>query len=291
MKQMLVRGLAVGILLLPAVVFAAYNDVTITTDATLSVNDAEIDISGSSAVIQSVVVGATSFTVVLQPGSTFSVSAPGLNILSTDVSGTGVGVTPVCTGSASTLAIGAPDSGPTTVIIGVSSSLCSTSSSSSSSSGGGNGPPVSSGGGGGGGSYIPLTAPNTTPPASVPSSSGLSSTQVDAILSLLQSFGADQATIDNVKLAISGKATTGTITSAFARNLEVGMTGEDIKALQQWLNQNGYRIAETGPGSPGNETTKFGGATKAALIKFQKAHGITPAAGYFGPKTRAALGQ
>ena len=67
------------------------------------------------------------------------------------------------------------------------------------------------------------------------------------------------------------------------------MTGEDVKALQQWLNANGYRVAESGPGSPGNETSKFGGATRAALIKFQKAMGITPAVGYFGPKTRAAV--
>jgi len=67
------------------------------------------------------------------------------------------------------------------------------------------------------------------------------------------------------------------------------MTGADVKALQQWLNANGYRVAESGYGSPGNETTKFGGATKAALIKFQKANGITPAVGYFGPKTRAAV--
>jgi glycosyltransferase involved in cell wall biosynthesis len=42
-------------------------------------------------------------------------------------------------------------------------------------------------------------------------------------------------------------------------------------------------------GSQGNETTKFGPATKAALIKYQKAKGISPAAGYFGPKTRASV--
>ena len=66
------------------------------------------------------------------------------------------------------------------------------------------------------------------------------------------------------------------------------MSGADVKALQVYLNTHGYVIASSGAGSPGNETTKFGGATKAALIKFQKANGITPAAGYFGPKTRAA---
>ena len=67
------------------------------------------------------------------------------------------------------------------------------------------------------------------------------------------------------------------------------MTGDDVKALQVYLNTHGFMIASSGPGSSGNETTKFGAATKAALSKFQKAKGITPAAGYFGPKTRASL--
>ena len=48
-------------------------------------------------------------------------------------------------------------------------------------------------------------------------------------------------------------------------------------------------LVEKGGGSPGNETTMFGGLTRAALIEFQKANGITPAVGYFGPKTRAYI--
>jgi len=62
-----------------------------------------------------------------------------------------------------------------------------------------------------------------------------------------------------------------------------------VKALQEFLNAHGYTVATTGPGSLGNETTRFGAATKAALIKYQKAKGITPAVGYFGAKTRAAV--
>ena len=78
--------------------------------------------------------------------------------------------------------------------------------------------------------------------------------------------------------------------ASFNRDLQVGSTGEDVMALQVWLNANGYTVASTGPGSSGNETTRFGAATRAALIKYQKAMGITPAAGYFGAKTRASLG-
>ena len=75
--------------------------------------------------------------------------------------------------------------------------------------------------------------------------------------------------------------------TTFTRDLEVGSTGADVKALQVYLNSHGYAVSSSGPGSPGNETERFGGLTRAALAKLQKAAGITPAVGYFGPKTRA----
>jgi len=77
--------------------------------------------------------------------------------------------------------------------------------------------------------------------------------------------------------------------TTFTRNLEVGMLGKDVKELQQFLNTLGVTVAQTGPGSVGNETEKFGAATKAALMQFQKDHGITPASGYFGSITRAYI--
>ena len=77
--------------------------------------------------------------------------------------------------------------------------------------------------------------------------------------------------------------------ASFARDLQIGSTGDDVKVLQVWLNTHGYAVAASGPGSPGNETMTFGNATKAALAKFQAAKGITPPAGYFGPKTRAVV--
>jgi peptidoglycan hydrolase-like protein with peptidoglycan-binding domain len=55
------------------------------------------------------------------------------------------------------------------------------------------------------------------------------------------------------------------------------------------LNKNGFTISSSGPGSIGNETNKFGPATKAALIKFQIANKISPAIGYFGPITRSVV--
>lgn len=80
------------------------------------------------------------------------------------------------------------------------------------------------------------------------------------------------------------------VAMAFTRDLDVGMTGEDVKALQAYLNAHGHPVAEVGPGSKGNETLMFGYATQAALKRFQKEKGIVPASGYFGPKTRTMLG-
>ena len=73
------------------------------------------------------------------------------------------------------------------------------------------------------------------------------------------------------------------------RDLELGATGEDVRALQKFLNSKGFTVATTGSGSPGRETPNFGPATERALVLFQKAHKITPAVGYFGPKTRATI--
>ncbi len=74
---------------------------------------------------------------------------------------------------------------------------------------------------------------------------------------------------------------------AFARSLSQGVSGDDVKCLQQYLNSSGYQVAASGAGSPGNETIYFGSLTKAAVAKWQAAKGVSPAAGYFGPISRA----
>ncbi len=100
--------------------------------------------------------------------------------------------------------------------------------------------------------------------------------QINALLTQIQQLQQQLAT-----------QTPATPTYSFTRDLTVGSKGDDVKALQQFLNSKGYKVADTGAGSPGNETTIFGPLTKAALAKYQKAVGISPAVGYFGPKTRA----
>ncbi len=72
----------------------------------------------------------------------------------------------------------------------------------------------------------------------------------------------------------------------FGNDLQLGSVGEDVKRLQVYLNNHGFKVALTGPGSPNNETTKFGLGTQKALKLFQKSVNIS-ASGFFGPTTRA----
>lgn len=72
----------------------------------------------------------------------------------------------------------------------------------------------------------------------------------------------------------------------FYRNLFYGTSGEDVRALQKFLNQNGFLVSETGSGSLGNESIHFRRKTRDALQHFQSAHNINPASGYSGPITR-----
>ena len=76
----------------------------------------------------------------------------------------------------------------------------------------------------------------------------------------------------------------------FSRDLKLGMRGEDVIELQRYLNHRGFTVAKEGAGSPGKETDYFGPKTKAALARFQKSHGISPANGYLGPITRNYIG-
>ncbi len=84
---------------------------------------------------------------------------------------------------------------------------------------------------------------------------------------------ADKATIET----INQKSVTGEVLGVklikFTRNLATGSNGDDVKRLQQWLNANGFTVAESGPGSVGKETKQFGKATREALKRFQKDSG------------------
>ena len=69
-----------------------------------------------------------------------------------------------------------------------------------------------------------------------------------------------------------------------SKDLKRGMTDAEVTRLQSFLQSLGYLPASVTP------TGYFGGATQAAVIKYQRAKAITPAAGLVGPTTRKFLG-
>lgn len=90
--------------------------------------------------------------------------------------------------------------------------------------------------------------------------------------------------------ALQGGSTTpstGGSCTTFTRNHQLGDNGGEVMQIQKFLNSNGAVVSATGAGSVGNESSYFGAKTKAAVAKFQAANGVAPAAGYWGPLTRA----
>ena len=79
-------------------------------------------------------------------------------------------------------------------------------------------------------------------------------------------------------LALSTKEET-TPSLSFGRNLFYGRRGYDVVQLQKFLYQEGYY-------PEGSVTGYFGQLTRAAVIRFQKLNGISPAIGYVGTMTR-----
>ena len=111
----------------------------------------------------------------------------------------------------------------------------------------------------------------------------LTSIQVQAILTLLNAFGADQSTINSVEAALNG-GTPATSGQSFCHNfnsdLTVGSTGDDVSALNQALSSAG--VDTTG------NTALFTENNAGDVVSFQAKYGIRQT-GYVGPLTRAKL--
>ena len=117
----------------------------------------------------------------------------------------------------------------------------------------------------------------------------LTSAQVQSILSLLSSFGADSATIANVQASLTGgtpSTTTTTTTSgsacSFSKDLTIGSTGMEVTCLQKALIAGGFGISA-------GATGYFGSQTRTAVASWQSSKNIAPAVGYFGSISRAAF--
>ncbi|MBL4644601.1 MAG: peptidoglycan-binding protein [Candidatus Pacebacteria bacterium] len=81
----------------------------------------------------------------------------------------------------------------------------------------------------------------------------------------------------------------------FGGNFDLGVRGEEVIEIQRFLNTfPETRVAETGPGSPGEETDYFGSRTFAAVFAFQSLHsdvilaplGLLNPTGFWGAATR-----
>lgn len=134
---------------------------------------------------------------------------------------------------------------------------------------------------------------------------------VAAGLALGTAIPAQAATIEELQALIAqlqaqiasltgGTTNTGmSCNQVFTQNMTVGSTGTQVMDLQKVLNMSVDTQIATGAsaGAPGYETSYFGPATRAAVIKFQNKYaadilapvGLVSGTGYVGPSTRAKL--
>jgi hypothetical protein len=133
----------------------------------------------------------------------------------------------------------------------------------------------------------------------------LTETQIQAILGLLDSFGAEQTVINNVNASLRGQTPTDSDSSSntgsasngcqyagqLSRTLSEGSSGSDVSALQRFLQAQGFF---TYP----NITTYFGPATESAVQRWQAQHAVvssgtpeTTGHGVVGSLTRSAIGR
>jgi hypothetical protein len=82
----------------------------------------------------------------------------------------------------------------------------------------------------------------------------------------------------------------------FPKNIRLGDSGPEVVKIQKFLNAyTDTKLAESGAGSPSNETELFSSKTFSAVKKFQTMYasdilvplGLVRATGEWGPKTRA----
>jgi len=107
--------------------------------------------------------------------------------------------------------------------------------------------------------------------------------QIDALMETL-------ADLQDQLEELTGEPAEVECSCTFTRSLYPGVSrGDDVKCLQEYLNDSGYTLAESGAGSPGNETTYFGSLTRAAVKAWQDANGVEYGDwwGYFGPISQA----
>lgn len=135
MKKLL-ASLALFGMVLPGIASAAFNDVSLTTDAVISIGGHTLTVSGNAGTIETLTVNDSNFTVGLQSGSTFTVtSAEGLQFLVDQTNG--FARTTTCSGGTSSMTL--TGSVAASVTISLQSVACSSGSTVNSSGSGSSG--------------------------------------------------------------------------------------------------------------------------------------------------------
>ncbi len=91
-------------------------------------------------------------------------------------------------------------------------------------------------------------------------------------------------TVLSTSSATSSQTVPNQIVTTLTRNLDIGSTGADVTSLQIFLYARGWLVM-----SNGAVYGVFDQTTKNALSSYQKATGIYPSDGFFGPATRASV--
>ncbi|MDO8523088.1 MAG: peptidoglycan-binding protein [bacterium] len=255
MKRSIILSLALS-LLTPIAVFAAI----VTTDdgVTLALPNGVSYILGTNSKFTSFTINDSSIDFVFASDSVVYLTSGDRKIFT--VSGVNnVGHSTVCNSNNSTIEIRPDADTPdgTTVNVSAASTGCEAVTSSS--------------GGGGGGGGSPAPAPTPTPT--------LSATQT-LIAQLQSQIATLTAQISALVAQRSGSSSLGTGCS-FSRDLKLGSKGDDVTCLQNYLKIKGFYNYS------GGSTGFFGTITRAAVSAWQVANGVSPAAGYFGSKSRA----
>jgi peptidoglycan hydrolase-like protein with peptidoglycan-binding domain len=122
---------------------------------------------------------------------------------------------------------------------------------------------TSGGGGGGGGGFSPTIIPVIAKATStnIIVSTSTEKKIITPILNVLENLPKETPIV------------------TFSNDLDVGSRGEDVLKLQKFLTENGMMFL-------GEVSGYFDSQTKIALSNYQFKNKITPASGYFGPKTR-----
>ena len=136
--------------------------------------------------------------------------------------------------------------------------------------------------------------------APLTASAALTEPQIQSILALLQSFGADATVVNNVNSSLRGLPTSGggggqQWCHTFNRNLGIGSNGDELSVLLTALGKEDLKVGDIGI----RGTTYYDELIAAAVTAFQEKYrdeiltpvGLKYGTGYVGPATRKKLNQ